>query len=94
MGKYNEKKDIVTEVATLQSVPMKQGGVQMMLMPYGMPFENILGGEIEGKHIIYRYSEAPQELKDKYMEISEKISKNGGLGQLQFGTKDTTNIKK
>ncbi len=85
IGKYDAEKDVLHEVATLQSVPAQQGGVQMMLLPYGIPFENTLCGTLEGKHFLYRYTETPQEIKDKYLEVSINISTNGGLGKLQFG---------
>ncbi len=86
IGKYDAAQDVLTSVATIQTAPLKQGGVQMMLLPYGVPFENTLCGSIEGKHFLYRYSAAPQEIINKYLEVSSNIEKNGGLGKLQFGT--------
>ncbi len=84
IGKYNAEKDEVTEVATIQNVPLQQGGMQMMLLPYGIPFENVLGCCIEGKHFLYRFEKFPQEIKDKYLEVSINIATQGGMGQLQF----------
>ncbi len=85
IGKYDEKKDLVTDVATIQSVPMQQGGVQMIILPYGYPFENSFGGSVESKHFLYRYKEAPTELQDKYLETVTNITVSGGMGKLQFG---------
>ena len=55
IGKYDADKDCLNEVATLQSVPTQQG-VQMMLLPYGYPFEPDFTGSIEGKNFLYRYA--------------------------------------
>ncbi len=85
IGKFDEAKDMVTDVATLQSVPLKQGGVQMVILPYGYPFENNFGGSIEGKNFLYRYKDAPTELQDKYLETVTNITVSGGMGKLQFG---------
>ncbi len=89
IGKYDEKKDIVTDVASIQSVPMQQGGVQMLILPYGYPFENKFCGSMEGKHFIYRYAETPSELQDKYLETVTNITVSGGMGKLQFGQAPT-----
>ncbi len=94
IGKYDAEKDVVNEVATLQSMPVQQGGVQMMLLPYGIPFENTLCGSIEGKHFLYRYENTPQEIKDKYLEVSINISTNGGMGKLQFGKPNDSGLIK
>ena len=40
IGKYDAEKDCLNEVASLQSIPTQQG-MQMMLLPYGYPFEPI-----------------------------------------------------
>lgn len=85
IGKYDAEKDTVNEVATLQTVPTQQG-VQMMLLPYGYPFESEFSGSIEAKHFMYRYKEAPSELQDKYLEAATNLTLNGGMGKLQFGT--------
>ncbi len=85
IGNYDANTDSISEVAQLQSAPLKQGGVQLMIIPYGVPFENTLCGTIEGKNIIYRYQETPQEIKAKYLEVSANITAQGGMGKLQFG---------
>ncbi len=94
IGKYDAEKDMVTEVATIQSVPLQQGGVQMMLLPYGIPFENVLGTSIEGKHFLYRFTSIPQEIKDKYLEVSINISTHGGMGNLQFNKPEESKLIK
>ncbi len=89
IGNYDANTDSVGEVAQLQSVPLKQGGVQLMIIPYGVPFENVLCGTIEGRNILYRYQETPQEIKEKYFEVRTNIASHGGMGKLQFGANPT-----
>lgn len=84
MGKYDEEKDTLNDVAILQTVPQQQG-VQMMLLPYGYPFEAEFGGSISGTFFLYRYASAPEELQNKYIEASTNLTMSGGLGKLQFG---------
>lgn len=84
MGKYDEEKDTLNDVAILQTVPQQQG-VQMMLLPYGYPFEAEFSGSISGTFFLYRYANAPEELQNKYIEASTNLTMSGGLGKLQFG---------
>lgn len=84
IGKYNEESDSLNDVAAIQTIPSQQG-VQMMMLPYGYPFEPEFTGAIEGKFFVYRYSETPKELQDKYIEAATNLTVSGGLGKLQFG---------
>ena len=84
IGKYDEKDDKLNDVAAIQTIPSQQG-VQMMLLPYGYPFEADFTGSIEGKFFIYRYAATPKELQDKYIAASSNLTVAGGLGQLKFG---------
>lgn len=84
IGKYNEGKDSLSDVAAIQTIPSQQG-VQMMMLPYGYPFESEFNGSIEGKFFLYRYSGTPKELQDKYIEACTNLTVAGGLGKLQFG---------
>ena len=87
IGKWSEDGKTITEPAVLQTVPT-QGGVQMMLLPFGYPFENEFGGEISTAHVLYEYKKAPEELKTKYLEASSNLTLSapggmaGGLGGL------------
>ncbi len=85
MGKYEADKDVITDVANLQTVPMQQGGVQMLLLPYGYPFENTFCGTIDLKNVLYHYKETPEELQNKYIEAATNLTVAGGMGKLQFG---------
>ena len=85
IGKYDAAKDAISDAGTLQTVPTQQG-VQMLMLPYGYPFEPQFSGVIEGKHFLYRYEKTPQELQDKYLEACTNLTVSGGLGNLQFGT--------
>lgn len=85
MGKYDAGKDCLNEVAALQSIPTQQG-VQMVMLPFGYPFEPEFTGSIEGKHFLYRYASTPKELQDKYIEACTNLTVAGGLGKLQFSS--------
>lgn len=83
LGKYSEEGPSLKEVAVLQTVPTQQG-VQMMLLPFGYPFEQDIEGEIDTKHVIYEYKKFPDELSTKYMEACSNLtlSTGAGLGDL------------
>jgi hypothetical protein len=83
IGKWSEDGKTLNDPAVLQTV-QAQGGVQMMLMPFGYPFENEMSGEISTAHVLYEYKKAPEELKTKYLEASSSLtlSTSGGLGGL------------
>lgn len=84
IGKYQEDSDTLTDAAAIQTIPAQQG-VQMMMLPYGYPFENDFKGTLDGKFFLYRYSNTPKELQDKYIEACTNLTTVGGLGKLQFG---------
>ena len=85
MGKYDAEKDCLNDVAAIQSIPTQQG-VQMMMLPYGYPFESEFNGSIEGKNFLYRYTSTPKELQDKYIEACTNLTVAGGLGRMQFSS--------
>ena len=85
IGKYDEAKDCLTDAAAIQTIP-SQAGVQMMMLPYGYPFEPDFNGTLEGKFFLYRYADTPKELQDKYIEACTNLTVAGGLGKLQFGS--------
>ncbi len=91
MGKYDAEKDILTDVAAIQTIPSQQG-VQMMMLPYGYPFEPDFKGTLEGKFFLYRYSDTPKELQDKYIEACTNLTVAGGLGKLQFGSAPASSL--
>lgn len=84
IGKYDEASDSLKDVAAIQTIPSQQG-VQMVMLPYGYPFESDFNGSLEGKYFIYRYQGTPKELQDKYIEACTNLTVAGGLGKLQFG---------
>ena len=85
IGKYDQEKDCLNDVAAIQSIPTQQG-VQMMMLPYGYPFEPNFSGTLEGKTFLYRYADTPKELQDKYIEASTNLTVAGGLGKMQLGS--------
>ena len=84
IGKYDAATDVLNDPAILQTVPTQQG-VQMMLMPYGYPFESGFSGNIACKHVLFAYKNCPEELKTKYMEACSNLTlSSGGLGGLDL----------
>lgn len=87
LGKYAEEENKLKDVALLQVVPAQQGA-QMMLLPFGYPFETEISGEISLEHVMYEYKTFPEELKSKYLEAVSNLTissandlKNlGGMG--------------
>ena len=89
LGKYDAEKDVLNAVVQLQNVPTQQG-MQMLQTPYGFPFENTFDATIEGRFIMYRFSETAKELQDKYIEVTTNLSVSSGLGKIHFGGGSTT----
>ena len=89
IGKYIEESDTLKDVAAIQTIPAQQG-VQMMMLPYGYPFEQDFTGVLDGKFFLYRYASTPKELQDKYVEACTNLTVAGGLGKLQFGGKEVS----
>lgn len=84
LGKYDAAASQLIDPAVLQTVPTQQG-VQMMLMPFGYPFDNEFAGSISMAHVIYEYKSCPEELKTKYMEACSNLTlSSGGLGGLDL----------
>lgn len=84
VGKWSEDGKTITDPAILQTVPTQQG-VQMMLLPFGYPFETEVGGELSTEHVLYEYKTFPEELKTRYMEASSNLtlSSPGDLQNLE-----------
>ena len=65
IGKFDAEANALTDVAIMQTVPTQQG-VQLMMLPYGYPFDQEFNGRIEAKHFLFEYSHTPQEVQDKW----------------------------
>lgn len=84
LGKQDNETNTITDPAILQTVPTQQG-VQMMLMPYGYPFDTDFSGAISLSHVVYVYKNVPEDLKTKYMEACSNLSlSSGGLSNLNL----------
>ncbi len=84
IGKYDAESDILKEVAILQSIPTEQG-VQILLLPYGYPFEQDFSGYINFQHVIYQYKNCPPDIETRYMEATSSLTiATGGLGGLDL----------
>ncbi|MEF2146318.1 MAG: hypothetical protein V3573_12810 [Desulfovibrionaceae bacterium] len=84
VGKWSEDGKSIKDPAILQTVPTQQG-VQMMLLPFGYPFEQDMDGELSTEHVMYEYKKFPEELKTRYMEATSNLtlSTPGDLRNLQ-----------
>lgn len=84
IGKFDAENNVLKDVAILQTIPTQQG-VQMVLVPYGYPFDQDFSGEISMKHVLYTYKKYPEELNTKYLEASSNLTlSSGGLGGLDL----------
>lgn len=78
LGKWDEADKKLKDVAVIQTIPTQQGA-QMLLLPFGYPFEAEITGEIDERHIMYVFKKFPEELKTKYLEaISNLTLATGG----------------
>ncbi|MFI3271664.1 MAG: hypothetical protein R3Y11_06135 [Pseudomonadota bacterium] len=84
IGKFEANAEHITECAALQTVPTQQG-MQMMLLPFGYPFEQDFHAQIEMRHVMYEYKTFPDDLKTKYLEACSNLTlSSGGLGGLNL----------
>ncbi len=73
LGKWDEAEGKLKDVALLQTIPSQQG-VQMLLLPFGYPFETEIGGEISLTHVLYEFKKFPEELKTRYLEATSNLT--------------------
>lgn len=84
LGKYDAEGPKLKDVMTLQTIPAQQG-VQMMLLPYGYPFEQDSDGEIDWRFVMYEYKKVPEELETRYIEAVSNITLAGpGMSNLDL----------
>lgn len=84
LGKYDADAKVLNDVALMQIVPTQQG-VQMLMLPYGYPFEQGFSGSIKAEHFMYEYPRLPDDLETRYLEAISNLTLNtGGLGNLDL----------
>lgn len=74
MGKWDEPGKKIMEPAQLQTMPTQSGGMQMLLLPFGYPFDQEIEGEISTEHVIFQYKNVPEDLKTKYLEATSNLT--------------------
>lgn len=84
VGKFVEEENKIEDPATIQAMPTQQG-TQMVLLPFGYPFDQEMHGEISMDHIMFEYKACPEELKTKYIEAVTNISMSSGGLDLSGG---------
>ncbi|NDV19008.1 hypothetical protein GO013_06195 [Pseudodesulfovibrio sp. JC047] len=77
VGKYDSVARKIEDPATIQAMPT-QGGTQMVLLPYGYPFDQEMHGEISFDNVLFEYKNCPEELRTKYIEALTNISMSSG----------------
>ncbi|MBI9079744.1 MAG: hypothetical protein JEY79_08390 [Pseudodesulfovibrio sp.] len=77
VGKFDEANNKIDDPATIQTMPTQQG-TQMVLLPFGYPFDQEMHGQISMEHVIFEYKGCPEELKTKYIEATTNISMSSG----------------
>ncbi len=77
IGKFDAEAKALTDVGIMQTVPTQQG-VQLMMLPYGYPFEQEFSGRIDAAHFLYEYRSVPQDVLDKYLEACSNLSLSSG----------------
>ena len=85
VGKFDEAGKKIEDPAAIQAMPTQQG-TQMVLLPFGYPFDQEMHGQISMEHVLFEYKNCPEELKTKYLEALTNISlSSGGLNLSDAG---------
>jgi hypothetical protein len=77
VGKFDEATNTIGDPAVIQAMPTQQG-TQMVLLPFGYPFDQDMHGTISMDHVLFEYTTCPEELKTKYIEAATNISMSSG----------------
>ncbi len=84
VGKFDEAGKKINDPAAIQAMPTQQG-TQMVLLPFGYPFDQEMHGEISMDNVLFQYKNCPEELKTKYIEALTNISMSSGGLDLSGG---------
>lgn len=76
IGKWDAAAGKIKDAAAIQTIPTQQG-VQMVMLPFGYPFDTAMDAEINLAHVLYEYKKCPEELKTKYMEAVTNLTLSG-----------------
>lgn len=85
IGKFDAEGSKLTEVVAIQTVPTQQG-VQVVLLPFGYPFEQEIEGELDWKFVMYEYKTIPEDMQQRYLEAVSNITiASPGMSNLDLG---------
>lgn len=76
IGKWSPEEGKIKDAAAIQTIPTQQG-VQMLILPFGYPFDTAMDAEISLGHVLYEYKKCPEELKTRYMEAVTNLTLSG-----------------
>ena len=79
LGKFDPEADQLEDIATIQIAPTQQGP-QMMMLPYGYPFEPEFSGKISARFFMFEYPNVPEDLEIKYHEACTNLTLSSGGG--------------
>lgn len=82
MGEVDEENSKLKNIALIQAMP-SGNSMQIAVLPFGFPFEEEIGGEIDNKNILYEYSAIPEELQNKYLEAKSNIKISQNMDNIQ-----------
>lgn len=77
IGKFDPAKNALIDIALMQTVPTQQG-VQMLILPYGYPFETEFTGEVSAEHFLYEFKKLPDDIETKYLEACTNLTLSTG----------------
>ncbi len=64
-GMLDEKAGVLKDVAILQ-ISAKDQKMQLLLFPYGYPFQQTFTVAVEAKHFMFVFDAVPDHLEDRY----------------------------
>ena len=73
LGKWDDAEKVLKDVAVIQTMPTQQGA-QLLILPFGYPFEQEFTGSITETNILYTYKNFPEEIKTKYLEATSNLT--------------------
>ncbi|MDD6088656.1 MAG: hypothetical protein PUB69_05030 [Desulfovibrionaceae bacterium] len=73
IGKYDEESGNLEDLGTIE-IAGTASGPQMMLIPYGYPFEQEFSGSVHSSFFMYEFTRIPEGLDTQYLEACSKLS--------------------
>ncbi|MDY6821024.1 MAG: hypothetical protein SVN78_05325 [Deferribacterota bacterium] len=90
LGIFDEEEGKLKDIALVQAIPNagSPSNLQIAILPFGFPYEDEIGGEIDMDKILYEYRRIPEDLKNKYLEEKSNIRISSSMPNI-----DPSNMK-